>query len=171
MFINISKQRGFSAVEIFVFVLIVLIIAAIAIPKLLESHRIASEEGKVEPPKRIADEAAAVQTLRVIARANATYRLTKGGGKYGTFDDLREADLLDATYAGERVEKGGYVLTASVTPSGTGFCASAVPTGAGAYRSFGIDDKGLIYSSPANGAPAPVCLDGILRTNGAETLP
>src|SRR5580692_6099422 len=62
-----SAQRGFSLIELLVVVAIILIIAAIAIPSLLNS-RIA------------ANEAAAAVTVRTITTAAMTYSSTYGNG-------------------------------------------------------------------------------------------
>ena len=60
-------QRGFSLIELLIVVAIILIIAAIAIPNFLRS-RVA------------ANQASAIESLRVISTAEVTYSTTYGGG-------------------------------------------------------------------------------------------
>ena len=60
-------QRGFSLIELLIVVAIILIIAAIAIPNFLRS-RIA------------ANQASAIESLRVISTAEVTYSTTYGTG-------------------------------------------------------------------------------------------
>ena len=61
------KQKGFSLIELLIVVAIILILAAIAIPNLIQS-------------KMTANEASAVQTLRDINTAESVYLVQFGGG-------------------------------------------------------------------------------------------
>jgi len=91
-------QRGFSLIELLIVVAIILIIAAIAIPNLLRS-RIA------------ANQASAIESLRVINTAQVTYASTYGIGYAPTLSvlgppasgapaDPNAAGLLDSLLAG-----------------------------------------------------------------------
>jgi type IV pilus assembly protein PilA len=62
-----TGHRGFSLIELLIVVAIILIIAAIAIPNFMRS-RVA------------ANQASAIQSLRVIGTAEVTYSTTYGGG-------------------------------------------------------------------------------------------
>ena len=68
-------QRGFSLIELLIVVAIILIIAAIAIPNFLRS-RIA------------ANQASAIESLRVISTAEVTYSTTYGTGFSTSLCDL-----------------------------------------------------------------------------------
>lgn len=163
-----SEQKGFSAIEILAFAIILAIIAAIAVPKLLESKQKADED-KLYQARSKADEASAVLTLRVISLANSTYQLTSNG-KYATLTELTGAKLLDAGFAANGFKKSGYIFSESITTSADGFCASAIPSGSGADRTFGVDQRNTIYASSENGKNSPICMNGILNSNGANLL-
>ena len=91
------KQKGFSLIELFIVVAIILISAAIAVPNLLRS-------------RMAANESSAAASLRTIGTANVTYSstynvgfagvLTAMGVLTGTTPTSANADLLDAVLGG-----------------------------------------------------------------------
>ena len=166
---NPASEKGFSAIEILFFLVIIAIIAAMAVPRIMDSKRKTNEAQINQPPKQAADEASAVLMLRTIHHANLNYQLT-AGGKFGTLPELGEATLLAEPFAKDGFTKGGYIFTESVTVAADGFCASAVPITGQIYRTFVTDQTGLVYASADGGINTPSCTNGGLTPNGAEPL-
>ena len=90
-----SKQRGFSLIELLIVVAIILIIVAIAIPNLLRS-------------RLAANEASAVSTMRSLNTAELTFNTTYNSGYTdnltrlgppagGASADASRADIVDGT--------------------------------------------------------------------------
>ena len=145
-----KSEQGFSLIELLVVVGIILVIAAIAIPNLLQS-------------KMAANEAAAASTLRTIATANLTYTATYNVGFAGGLAalgppaagapiDSSAADLIDSTLAVDPTTKNGYVFTylpvntpTSLAPNPT-YSATATPVSpaASGRSTFCIDQTGKV---------------------------
>jgi prepilin-type N-terminal cleavage/methylation domain-containing protein len=132
-----DQERGFSVIELLIVVGILLVIAAIAIPKYLEA-------------KVSADEAAAVSTIRTLATAEVAYLNaypTVGyavtlselgtGGNVPCSPSSSTACMIDDSLANAGISPGkqGYVFAATGT-SGT-YLVTAVPVSTfGAPKSF-----------------------------------
>src|SRR5215204_1261469 len=73
----------------------------------------ASETKAQAPNSRAYSERFAVQAVRTVLSAEMTYQSTVGQAAFGSFADLRQANMIDAVLAGGR--KYGYVFTLSIT--------------------------------------------------------
>ncbi len=162
-----SKQRGFSLIELLIVVAIILIIAAIAIPNLLRS-------------RMAANEASAVSSMRSVNTAELTYNATYNSGytnnltrlgppAAGSQADANRADIVDQILAGmgtggtpTSFTKSGYNFT--YAPTGTnmtfGFIAAyeiaADPQvrGSSGQRSFFTNEPLVIRFNPTATATA-----------------
>lgn len=92
--------------------------------------------------RRAANEGSAIQALRIINSAEATYQATAGAGKYGTLQELAATGLLDAKLASGKVNS--YRL--DIKPNGMYYEATATPTRESdtGSRSFFINETGVI---------------------------
>jgi type IV pilus assembly protein PilA len=150
------RQKGFSLIELLIVVMIILIIAAIAVPNLLRS-------------RMAANEASAVASLRSIHTSQVVYQSTYGPGFATKLADLSDggtaancaptstptstaACLIDAALAGGT--KSGYTLLYTPVTVGTiinSYSVNADPTtsGTSGQRHFFTDYTNLIRVNPA----------------------
>jgi type IV pilus assembly protein PilA len=143
------NQKGFSLIELLIVVAIILIIAAIAIPNLLQA-RVA------------ANEASAVASLRTINTAQITYNssyptvgyaptLTALSGTSCDTPNETNACLIDSLLASGT--KSGYNFNSTSigsAPSG-GYFATGLPIAGSGNRSFCSTEDATIHYDP-NGA-------------------
>ena len=87
----------------------------------------------------MANEAAAVKTLRSIAEQQMLYFNAHQRSSFGTFEEMRKENLLDSRFDGTTPGVDGYVYTMKIIPRSTssqaGYTINAdpqVPTGVGA---------------------------------------
>jgi type IV pilus assembly protein PilA len=146
------NQKGFSLIELLIVVAIILIIAAIAIPNLLQA-RVA------------ANEASAVASVRTINTAQISYNsayptvgfaptLTALSGTTCTAPDETNACLIDSLLASGT--KNGYNFSSTgigTNPAG-GYFSTALPISGGGNRSFCSTESGTIFFDPNGGAIA-----------------
>lgn len=136
--IAMTKQKGFSLIELLIVVAIILIIAAIAIPNMVKA-------------KIAANEASAVESLRTITTAEATYASTFGTG-YASLAALGSSGLIDDTLVSGT--KSGYNFAVPTLGGGTGtsidpyttFISTAKPKSPNVTgtRMFCTDSTGVI---------------------------
>ena len=144
------NQKGFSLIELLVVVAIILIIAAIAIPNLLQA-------------RVSANEASAVASLRTINIAQITYNsnyptvgfaptLTALGGTSCAPPDQTSACLIDTLLAAGA--KNGYTFNSTgigSSPAGAYF-VTGLPASGGGNRSFCTTEDGVIHYDPTGAA-------------------
>jgi prepilin-type N-terminal cleavage/methylation domain-containing protein len=122
-----SRQKGFSLIELLIVVGIIGVIATIAIPNLLTSQRSARE-------------ASSVGTLRTITTAEANYMTANA--QYGTLAQLVSGKLVDAELVSSNRNGYTYALT---LPSTVSYNVTATPVAnAAQMRHFYADDSGVI---------------------------
>jgi len=143
---NRRNQKGFSLIELLVVVAIILIVAAIAIPNLLQA-RVA------------ANEASAVGSLRTINTAEIMYidnyptvgfapTLANLGGTNCAAPDQNGACLIDSLLSSGT--KSGYTFTSTgigSTPNGQYFAVGLPISGSG-NRSFCATEDAVIHYDP-----------------------
>jgi len=155
-----SQEKGFSLIELLIVIAIILIIAAIAIPRLLHS-------------RMAANEAAAVSGIRAITTAENTYNATYptlgyacslptlGPPASGQSASSTAADLLDSVISISRT-KTGYTFNLS-NCTGTpvsNYNSTAVPVSVGGtgQRAFCSTASGVIQY--AEDGVAADCISG-----------
>ena len=176
-------QTGFSLIELLIVVAIMLIITAIAIPRVVRS-------------KIAANETSAVGSMRAISKANIAYSTVYNVGFAGKLSDLgpppvgtpasvTAGDFLDSVLSGVNPAtltpvKGGYQFTytprvAAPTPfaPNLGYSLVGVPQNWTAGTSTFCGDFGHLVmkdsSGTLNAAPATGCADGGWVIGGTVT--
>lgn len=116
------------------------IVTAIAIPNLLAS-------------RRAANEASAINSMRIVAEAEGIYQATRGNGQFGTMANLLEEKLVDDELADGF--KNGYHFNLTVTNEAFEVTASPVKYQQDGTRSFYFSSaKEIIHAADKQGIAA-----------------
>ncbi|MGH9826040.1 MAG: type II secretion system protein, partial [Blastocatellia bacterium] len=111
-----EKERGFSAIELLVVIVVIAILAAIVVPSLVQS-------------KRAANESIVKARLSNAAAAESTYRASLGRNTYATLVQLRATTLggpsllppTEMDQNGNALTNGGWTIQQLETPTTTTF--------------------------------------------------
>jgi type IV pilus assembly protein PilA len=122
------KEKGFSLLELLIVVMIVLIIAAIAIPNLLRS-------------RMSANEASAVSSMRTIVTSEIIYSATFATGFSGDLPSLSDAGVPANCIPPAIASASSACLIESVLASGTksGYLFTYVPGGGSTHTTYTLN--------------------------------
>ena len=120
------------------------------VPRGLVQMVVAGLTSKANETPIFTNESIARNVLRTIASAQATFRKTKGDGRYGSLDELLAEGLLTKGL----MERYGYQIQMSVLSNRFEVTATPVEYGKTGKRSFYIDESGILRAGDHGGGAA-----------------
>lgn len=128
-----SRQQGFSWIELLVVLVILSVIAAIAIPRLHEAEISGNES-------------AAASSIRTIVTAQTAFYVTAGQGRYSaTLQGLADASLIDSVLASGTKE--GYTFGCTGGVDFFSITAAPLVPGETGRKYYYADQSGIIRFS------------------------
>jgi type IV pilus assembly protein PilA len=125
-----SRTDGFSLIELLIVVAVIGIIAALAVPNLIQS-------------KKAANEASAIASVRNLITAEITYASTVGNGNFGSLGELSGENFVDELLGSG--QKDGYLFDLSANAAlGFSIVANPAAPGTTGERAFYGDETGVI---------------------------
>jgi prepilin-type N-terminal cleavage/methylation domain-containing protein len=150
-----NDSRGFSLIELLIVIAIILIIAAIAIPNLIQARISANEAAAASSIRTITTAAVVYSTTYLNGYPPAITTLGPPAGGQATCDN---ADLIDPILSAAPFQKSGYTYTYAgsgpvpvaggcAAPGFNAYLVTAVPMIAGftGNQSFCSDEPGVIH--------------------------
>ncbi len=120
------------------------------VPRSLLQMVVAGITSKADESPIFTNESIAKNMLRTIAAAQATFRKTKGDGRYGSLDELSAEGL----FTKDLLERYGYKIELSVVSNRFEVTAAPVEYGKTGKRSFYIDESGVLRGGDHGGGAA-----------------
>ena len=120
------------------------------LPKNLVLMAVAGISGEVNPSPTVQKERMAIGAMYMIASAEQQYKTSKGGGSYGTLEQLISEKLVQK----DTIENSGYRIELTVTGDKFEISAAPVEYGKTGKMSYFIDNTFVLRGADRSGASA-----------------